>query len=272
VTEQRTFQAGRVPAVRHALRLLRHLAAADTPLSVSTVARATGISPSSCFNLLRTLADEGVVAFDPTSKTYQLGFGLLEIASPLIGRDETVLIRQLLDRIARRYRALITLWQVTDNERITLIDRMHGNSTVRIEMRLGARVPTLAGAIGRSVAAATRPPVSDLRRRFATLRWQVPLSFDEFRADVERAAIDGFGVDLDHWTRGVHAVGTVVLDGNRVPRLCIGGLALAGELPLDELRALGAELRDAARLIGRSLYGGERANRTSPTRIAASSD
>lgn len=237
------------------------MAAVDKPASVSHLARATGISPSSCFNLLRTLADEGVVAFDPMSKTYQLGFGLLEIASPLIGRDETVLIRQLLDRIARRYHALITLWQVTDNNRITLIDRMHGNSTVRIEMRLGARVPALAGAIGRSVAAATRPPLSELRRRFAALRWQVPISFDEFRKDIDRAALDGFGTDLDHWTRGVHAVGTVVLDAGGIPRLCIGGLALAGELPLTNLRSLGGELRDAAKTIGNSLYHAGRTNR-----------
>lgn len=246
---------GRVPAVRQALRVLRYLAGTEKPVSVSMVARGTELSPSTCFNLLRTLAEEGVVAFDPIAKTYQLGFGLLEIASPLVNRDDTVLVRPLLERIAVQNHALITLWRVTGNERMTLIDRMYGNSEVRIEMRLGARVPTLAGAIGRSVAAATRPRLPELRRSFASLRWQTPLSLEEFLKDVDRAAQDGFGIDLDHWTRGVHAVGAVVLERRGMPKLAIGGLAIAGQLSLDELRRLGGELRDTARFIGRSLYG-----------------
>jgi DNA-binding IclR family transcriptional regulator len=253
---------GRVPAVRQALLLLRHLAEAERPASLSMLARATTISPSSCFNLLRTLAEEGVVTFDPVAKTYELGFGLLEIASPLVSRDDAVLIRPLLDRIALQHRALITLWQMTSGDRITLIDRMYGSSPVRIEMRRGARVPALAGAIGRSVAAVTRPSTRELQRSFALLRWQTPLGFDEFLADVERARRDGFGIDLGHWTRGVHAVGTAVQDRNGTPRLCLGGLAIAGQLSLDEIRSLGAALRDTARLIGRSLY---RATTGSPT-------
>lgn len=253
--EKTITNSGRVPAVRQALLILRYLAANDAPVSVSIVSRESGLSASSCFNLLRTLAEEGVVAFDPIAKTYQLGFGLLELALPLVNRDDAVLIRPLLEPIARQYRALITLWRFNSSERMTLIDRVYGNSQVRIEMRLGARVPMLAGAIGRSVAAATRTPVADLRLSFAKLRWQTPLRFEDFMADVERASEDGFGLDFDHWTRGVHAVGSVILDRSGLPGLAIGGLAIAGQLSVEELRKLGAELRDTARLVGRSLYG-----------------
>jgi DNA-binding IclR family transcriptional regulator len=247
--------SARVPAVRQALQVLRYLAKTGRPASVSMVARETGLSPSTSFNLLRTLTEETVVAFDPAVKTYQLGLGLLEIAAALLNRDDVLLIRPLLESIAARHHALITLWRVTSHDRISLIDRMYGNSEVSIAMRVGSRVPTLAGAIGRSFAAATRPPLADLRRGFGLLRWQTPLSFEEFLADVERAAEDGFGIDLDHWTRGVHATGTVVLDRSGTAKLAIGGLAIAGQLSLEGLRRLGHELRDAARLIGRSLYG-----------------
>jgi DNA-binding IclR family transcriptional regulator len=263
-------KSGRVPAIRQGIQVLRFLSGAGGPVSVSMVSRGTGLSASTSFNLLRTLAEEGVVEFEPDAKTYQLGFGLLELASPLINRDDAVLIRPMLVRIAMQYHALITLWRVDTNERMTLIDRVYGNSPVRIEMRLGARVPMLAGAIGRSVAAATRPPLADLRRSFALLCWQTPLSFEEFMADVELASQDGFGFDFDHWTRGVHAVGTVVLERSGMPALAIGGLCIAGQLSVEELRKLGTELRDTARLIGRALYGaaqpistfGGEANRT----------
>jgi DNA-binding IclR family transcriptional regulator len=253
--KEETIKSGRVPAVRQALQVLRYLSGTGGAVSVSTVSRETGLSASTCFNLLRTLAEEGVVALDPDAKTYQLGFGLLELASRLINRDDAVLVRPLLERIAMQYHALITLWRLNSNERMALIDRVYGDSEVRIEMRLGARVPIFAGAIGRSVVAATRPPLADLRRSFDLLHWQTPLRFDEFMTDVEQASQDGFGLDIDHWTRGVHAVGTVVLDRSSSPKLAIGGLAIAGQLSIEELRKLGAELRDAARLIGRALYG-----------------
>ena len=105
------------------------------------------------------------------------------------------------------------------------------------------------GDWGCSVAAATRPRLPELRRSFASLRWQTPLSLEEFLKDVDRAAQDGFGIDLDHWTRGVHAVGAAVLERRGMPKLAIGGLAIAGQLSLDELRRLGGELRDTARLV-----------------------
>lgn len=264
-SERPASPLARVPAVRQALHLLRYLAKSDRAVSLSMIARATAISPSSCHNLLRTLAEEGVVVFDPVAKTYQIGLGLLEIASPLVSREATVLIRPLIDRLASEHRALITLWQVMDDRRVTLIDRTWGDSPVRIEMRLGARVPILAGALGRAIAAATNQSRADLKRKFAVLRWQDPITFAEYLADVERAKIDGFGIDLGHWTRGVHAVGAPVQDGAGVPRLCLGGLAIAGQLSFVELRELGVALRDTALLVGRSMYG---AGRTTPAEMA----
>src|SRR5690606_8876200 len=45
-----------VGAVVHAMRILRHLAATPSPQGVAAVARGTGISPSTCFGILRTMA------------------------------------------------------------------------------------------------------------------------------------------------------------------------------------------------------------------------
>ncbi|MFC7608066.1 helix-turn-helix domain-containing protein [Teichococcus aestuarii] len=62
-----------VGAVIHAIRILQHLAGATGPLGVAAVARGTGISPSTCFNILRTLTRARFVAFRDSDKTYTLG-------------------------------------------------------------------------------------------------------------------------------------------------------------------------------------------------------
>jgi hypothetical protein len=85
--------AQRSPAVSQAARILRCLSTAPAPLGVSAVARELGLSPSSCFNILRTLVAEGLLAFDPVAKTYSLGLGLVEIASSALGMGYLDLIR-----------------------------------------------------------------------------------------------------------------------------------------------------------------------------------
>ena len=255
MSDSSNHRSPQVPAVVQAIRVMRCLGRSAVPMSVSAVARATAISPSTCFNLLRTLAAEGLVTFDPAAKTYSLGLGLLELASPLHGRGRTELIRPLLERLALDYDALVALWEVTENERIVLVDRVHGYGAVRIEMRIGQRVPAFAGAVGRCVAAIVGLSPGELRRRFEMLRWGVPIAFEDYLADVERAREDGFALDLGHWFKGINVVATAIADDGGRPRLGIAGLTIAGRLSEAELRRFGGEMRESARLIGRALFG-----------------
>lgn len=243
----------RSPAVSQAVRILRCLSAAPAPLGVSAVARELGLSPSSCFNILRTLVAEGLLAFDPAAKTYALGLGLVEIASPALGLGYLDLIRPVLTGLAVRFESLVALWQVTADERMILVERFHSDAAVRIELRPGQRIPAYAGAVGRCVAAHSGLDEAELFGRFSLLRWQVPVDFGTYAAEVAAARKDGFAVDRGQLLRGVDAVGTVVLDQAGRPRFGIGSLDIAGHQAPERLRELGAEMREAAALIGRSL-------------------
>ena len=86
-----------VGAVVNAIQILRHLAHADGPQGVAAIARATGISPSSAFNILRTLSNERLTSFDDAGKTYQLGLGLSELAVGFVGRSYADLIQPELE-------------------------------------------------------------------------------------------------------------------------------------------------------------------------------
>ena len=70
----------KVNSVAHALAILRRLATSDHPEGVNAIARKVGISPSSCFNILKTLAAEDFARFDVVDKTYTLGAGAIDLA------------------------------------------------------------------------------------------------------------------------------------------------------------------------------------------------
>ncbi|MGD9924958.1 MAG: IclR family transcriptional regulator, partial [Pseudorhodoplanes sp.] len=158
-----------VGAVANAISILRLLAQSKDSAGVAAIARDTGISVSTCFNILRTLASERLVAFDSHAKTYRIGIGVLEFSVPLLGTGQADLILPELQRLSEKYKSLICLWQFTERERIVLADRVSTARTVRIDMPHGSRLPAYAGAVGRCYAALRDLPRAQLKKRFETV-------------------------------------------------------------------------------------------------------
>lgn len=245
---------GDVGAVVYALRILRHLAAATAPVGVATVARDTGISPSTCFNILRTLSRAGFATFRTVEKTYTLGIGVAELATGLVGISHAELLRPELERLALNYEMLIVLWRVTEDNHLVLLDRAFSETAVRVEMRVGLRLPTLVGAVGRCVAAALDLPQDELRRRFATLRWQNTPTFEAYLADVRRAGETGWALDDGHLYRGLQNVAAIVRDQHGQPRFGVSGITITGQHPHELLERLGKDLNGVARFASASLF------------------
>lgn len=243
-----------VGAVVHAMRILRHLAATPAPQGVAAVARATGISPSSCFGILRTMARGGFVGFREADKTYRLGLAVAELAVGLIGISHIDLIRPEIERLALNHGMLIALWRITDDGHIVVLDRAYGADMVRVDMRVGSRLPSLIGAVGRCVAAHLRLPQAELRRRFTRLRWQAAPGFEAWEAEVAQAGADGWAKDVGALYRGITTVASVIVDQAGIPRFGISGIAIQGQHGVDEIDRLGLELRDVCDYVGRSLY------------------
>src|SRR5260370_3789383 len=70
-----------VPAVARAVRALEHLASAQQPLSLSVLARAGNISPSSLLAILTTLRATGLVSRSPKDGRYLPGPGLVALGT-----------------------------------------------------------------------------------------------------------------------------------------------------------------------------------------------
>lgn len=237
---------GPVRSVSQALGILR-LLAETSPMSLSDIARVTGLSPSSCLNLLKTLVDEGVVERDARTKSYRLarawaasealrdgaGHGLVDRAQPLIAQ------------FARRHDAAVALWKVISRERVRAVSRAESDAGMRVAMADGQRQPLGGGAVGRALAAAQRVAPDELARRFEPVRWQAPLSLADYVTQVETAAARGYAVDDGFAFRGICTVAVAI--AGVTPGFCLSASMFAGRTPA-EVAALGAELvgmRDA---------------------------
>ncbi|MBH9341040.1 IclR family transcriptional regulator [Pseudomonas aeruginosa] len=242
-----------VGAVVNAIQILRHLAHADGAQGVAAIARATGISPSSAFNILRTLSNERLASFDDASKTYQLGLGLSELAVGFFGRSYADLIQPELERLSIAHHILVALWQVTDDAHIRVI-ALAAPPVAHVNVAIGTRLPELVGAAGRCIAGLRRLPEDALRRRRTRVRWENPPRFEQYPAEAADAAARGWAIDEEHLYRGVSMVASAIVDHDEQPRFAISAIGISAQHQPDDLERIGTDLRDTARFVSRALF------------------
>lgn len=244
-----------VPAVENAIRILRHLAQSGVPMGVAPLARATKISVSTTFNILKTLSRQGFVAFAPATKTYTIGIGVLDIVGPVLGANPNDLIRPIIEEISASYGIMIALTQLTEDQRMVLIDSVTPEGIVHVNLAKGARLPAMMGAIGRCYTAATNMDRQTCADRFRTLRWNSDIGIDRYWSEVEDARRDGYAFDFgDHFT-GLSIASSIVCDNTNQPRLGLSAMTIQGQISRERLLDIALSLRDAAKLIEGGVFG-----------------
>ncbi|QCO57736.1 IclR family transcriptional regulator (plasmid) [Pseudorhodobacter turbinis] len=243
-----------VPAVQNAMMIMRLLATTNRPMGATQIARETEMNVSSAFNILRTLAHEGLLSFDPITKTYRVGMGLMELAAPLLGANPSDLLRSTLNSVAQDHRVTIALWQITPQDRIVLIDRFAAPNIVQAVIARNTRLPVFAGAFGRSYAATLGLSKAATRKGFDTVRWQQEPDFDAYWQDVATAKAVGYGRDRGQLFRGLDIVATIARDGAGSPRLGMSSITIAAQHDDESLAGVGKALAEAAQLIERCLF------------------
>lgn len=233
-----------VPSVVQAFAILRVLADGRA-LTLSEIAQACAISPSSCFSLLRTLLGEGVLRAGE-GKRYTLAppwSGIVadepDAAAHLIARA-----RPLLARVARAWQAPVGLWRTIGRDRLQLVALGESDAATRIHMEEGQRQPIGGGSVGRALAAVQGVSRDEMIRRFAALRWQRAVTQDEYVAQIAQAAARGYAVDDGLTHAGVASLAVAV--PGTPPMFGISASVFAGSRSDADLAALAAALRTLA--------------------------
>src|SRR5262249_39149669 len=141
--------------------------------------RALSINPSTCFNIMRTLAAEGIVDFNALSKTYTIGLGLVKLVETSLTETERVFgAKPLLQSLADQFHVTGTLWRSMGPDRIVLVFVEQNRGDLQISMTPGRRLPLLMGSSGRLFVAYSTMSKVQVRDAFRSVQWARPLSFD----------------------------------------------------------------------------------------------
>lgn len=245
-----------IGSVKQAVAVLRHLGSIEGGQGVTHIARELGIGPSSCFNVLRTLVSEDLVAFDPQAKTYRLGLGMLNLAGAALGRNALARAAAApMEELASRHDAAVGLWRLTAGDRLTLVVLAESESATRIHMAVGQRQPAAAGATGRAVLAARGWDDRAVGDAFDGLRWQSAPSRCEYTQQVRTTRERGFARDIGQINYGISTVAAAICDAPGDPRFVLSASAFSGRHDDAALDGIGRDLAALARRIGAAVYG-----------------
>lgn len=241
-----------VGAVTGAVKILRYLSSATVPVGVSRIAKDTKINTSTCFNILRTLAVEDLVTFDPLTKTYSTSLGIMELARGATAMSgDLSSVRPLMERVANARNVTLTLWQPVSATRKVLVFSALARSAMRIQMTLGQRVPIFVGATGRLFAAFSEISEHDLEQRFREINWNRPLSFEEFKRQVAEARETGWAHDDGNFAAGTMQIAVPILDNEGRAVMAVTATMFAGAYREELVPGLVEDLREVAAYVAR---------------------
>ncbi|WP_233206826.1 IclR family transcriptional regulator [Caulobacter sp. FWC2] len=243
-----------VKPAANAIRILKFLVESGGPTRSVTISRSLGLNASTCFNILRTLVLEDVVEFDPLTKTYTVGVGLTTLMGNLLTEGQRVATAtpQMRD-LADRFNITVTLWKRLGPDKIILVKSVPSPANVRIEMAEGQRLPVLMASTGRIMAPHLGWTRKDLKTAFKALRWQTPLTFEDYWEQVEAAERRGWASDPGYFTKGVQTIAAPVFDRTGDVAFSIVGVMLLGQYEDAALEEIGTALRDAGRRLTSAL-------------------
>jgi DNA-binding IclR family transcriptional regulator len=252
----KAVQASKAPAISRAAAVLRLLGKSDVPLGLQAIARELGLVPSTCLYVLRALVAEEFVSFDPDTKRYALEAGVLTLARHWLRRDQfNDRAQPFLDRLAQKFDVTMLGVHIVGLEHIIVVASSQGGQNFQLSAQIGSRFPALISATGRCIAAFGDYSEAELEKRFKTLRWDDPPTFEDWKAQVAQTRAQGFAIDEGNYISGVTVLAAPVWRTRAKLSHALVAIGIGSALKRSGLPALEEALVVAARTLSNQLSG-----------------
>ncbi|MFT4234081.1 MAG: IclR family transcriptional regulator [Microbacterium sp.] len=239
-------QAPRVPALRHGIAILRHLASSPTPISAGAIVRRLGIPRSSTYQLLKVLIDEGLVVHIPEAQGYALGVGVFELGSAYV-RHQPVenLARPLITKLVAQIGQTVHLGILHAHEALYLLKEQPPRPAPLVT-EVGVRLPAHLTATGRALLSGL--PGDQVTALFAspgmfTDRTGVgPHTLRQLKALLAVERRQGYSLESSSVTEGVTCIASASLDHNDFPVASIATSFHTASVPEEQWPSLTAQV------------------------------
>jgi DNA-binding IclR family transcriptional regulator len=243
-----------VPAVTRAVAILKYLARVEAPVGVVLLANSLKIIPSTCLHILRVLSSDGLVSFQPASKKYQLGAGILALAKAFENKDAFVqAAKPHLEIISERHHCTAVAVEPSGDDHFIVVSAASVNIGMSVTVTVGTRVPAMVSATGRCLAAFGNWPPAELKSKFNKLRWQNAPKFDVWYKEVEETKKRGYAIDVGNYIRGITVLAAPIFDDESAIIGALVTVQLSDQMTAATIKTRASDLQRAAGKVGMEL-------------------
>lgn len=213
-----------VEALARGLEVIRAFGRERTPMTLSEVARRTGLSKPTARRMLLTLCDTGY--FECEGAAFRPAPGVLSLAMAYLGTD---LITTVLQPTCERLMASTEetcFVAVMDGLEVVRIANANPRFPTGLHPSIGARMPTLATAAGRVMLSTLSDGELDRHLKVSKPKSATPFTETDkgrLREIIVRARADGYAITRQEMSLGYCGVAVPLrrIDGRLLGALCI---------------------------------------------------
>ena len=240
------------------MSLLNIVSAAPAPMTFTELLRAGHLPKATLHRILATLMREGLLRHDPYTKTYQLGFRLLELAHEVWSDFDLRLAAQdELGRLRDAVRQSVHLG-VIDGDSVIVIASQEADRELRASSRVGLRLPIHATALGKAIAAQMDPPRQTALLQSLSLRpftGATLASVAALKSELDLTRARGYAIEfLEHEDSTVSIAASILdIEGRPIGAVCITGKS--DQIDQAHLHQFSSPIIGAARTISHNAGG-----------------
>jgi DNA-binding IclR family transcriptional regulator len=250
-----------VPAVERAATILRYLQdnADPTRCTVSRIAKEIHLHKSTCSYILRTLELTTLAEYDPNTKAYSLGAGLIGLgAAASRKRDILVIGSRPIETLVRQTELTCVTFTQLPNKSFLIIAKTDSPKEIKVTIDVGQYFAPGTPALARVAMASMSS--SELNNYIdAHCQPKFTAVTKTGRAiilkEIEQVRRDGYAVSQSEYHAGYTVVVAPVFSPH--DHVC-RGICLIGfssQIKTSDLAALGAQVRASAQVITQGLGG-----------------
>ncbi len=242
----------KIGAVQRAIDILNLFDSQSPELGTTEVAQALGLHKSTVAGLVATLAANGYLDQNPSTRKYVLGLRLLERSSVLLGQmDIRRVARPFLDKL-RDWRGESVNMGIRDEDEVVYIDQLPSTHSTGMREEIGKRAPLHSTALGKALIAWLPP--GELQRivkhcDLTPITAKTITGAEEFARELERTRERGYGLDDEEHSVGGRCVGAPIFDHMGQPVAAISVSTPLQRIPMSEVPVVAEMVRETAKAI-----------------------
>lgn len=239
-------------AIRRAIEVVRLVAQIQrSGATLSRIVRATGLTSSTAFRILRSLTEERLLRYDPVSRYYYVGPLAFELGLAASAEASVqARWRDAVDRIARETRLTTYLMARSDNDAACLLCAQGSTALRAMPIEVGQRLPLGIGAGSLAILAtlddAEIDQIISAQGRRLELFAAAGAQPERIWEGVRRTRQEGFAVSHGVVAPGVVGVGVAIPRGDGLAQLALSASAVASTVDLAEVEKIASLIAAAA--------------------------